>query len=144
MLNSRPLLPCSNDRSDFDALTTNDFTMKMFHNFAPSDFNEDDLSSRKKFKSVNSYSNEFWKRFVKEYITSLNKRAKWFRDQTDFEVGNLVLMPQSNRPQSHWPLGQITKVFPSNNSVVRSVEVKLLNSLMICPTASLCLPKKSY
>ena len=111
MLNSRPLLPCSNDPSDFDALTPNDFIIEKFDNFAPGDFNEDDISSRKKFKSVQSYSNEFWRRFIKEYITSLNKRTKWFRDQRNFEVGDLVLIHQNNIPRSHWPLGRITKFF---------------------------------
>ena len=143
MLNSRPLLPCSNDPSDFDALTPNDFIIKKFDNFAPGDFNEDDISSRKKFKSVQSFSNEFWRRFIKEYITSLNKRTKWFRDQRYFEVGDLVLIHQNNIPRSHWPLGRITKAFTSNDNVVQSVEVKLPNSLMIRSTASLCLLEKS-
>ena len=59
MLNSGPLLPCSNDPSDFDALTSNDFIIKKFDNFAPGYFNEDNISSRKKFESVQPYSNEF-------------------------------------------------------------------------------------
>ena len=57
MLNSRPLLPSSNDPSDFDALTPNNFIIKRFDNFPPGDFNEDNISSRKIFKSVQSYSN---------------------------------------------------------------------------------------
>ena len=100
MLNSRPLLPCSNDPSDFHALTPNDFIIKKFENFAPGDFNEDD-SSRRKFKLVQSYSNEFWKRFIKKYITSLNKQKKWFRDQGNFEVSDLVLIRQNNIARSH-------------------------------------------
>ena len=68
MLNSRPLSPCSNDLTDFDALTPNDFIIKKFYNFAPVDFNEDDISSRKIFKSVQSYLNQFCWKFVKEYI----------------------------------------------------------------------------
>ena len=76
ILNSRPLLPCSNDPSDFDALTLNDFIIKKLDNFASGDFNEHDISSRKKFKSVQSYSNEFWRRFIKEYVMLPNKRTK--------------------------------------------------------------------
>ena len=53
MLNSWPLLPCSNNPSDFDALTPNNFIVKKFDNFAPDDFNEDDISSRKKFIRMN-------------------------------------------------------------------------------------------
>ena len=59
MSNSRSLLPCSKHPSDIDALTPNDFIIKQFDNFAPSDFNKDKISSRKKFKSVQPYSNEF-------------------------------------------------------------------------------------
>ena len=55
MLNSRPLLPCSNASSDFGTLITNDFIIKKFDNFAPGDFNEDEISSRKKFKYSNSH-----------------------------------------------------------------------------------------
>ena len=76
MLNSRPLLQRSTNSSDFDALTPDDFIIKKLDNFMPGDFNKDDISSRKKFKSVQSYSNEFWRRFIKEYVTSLNKRTK--------------------------------------------------------------------
>ena len=64
MLNSRPLLPYSNDPSDFDALTPNDFIIKKFDNFVSGDFNGNNISSRKKFKSVQSYSNELRRRFV--------------------------------------------------------------------------------
>ena len=39
---------------------------------------------------------------------------------------------------------EFTKAFLSNNNVVQSVEVKLPNSLMICPTASLYLLEKLY
>ena len=65
-LNSRPLLLCNNDLSDFDLLNPNCFIIKKFCNFAPGDYNEDDISSRKKFKSAQSYSNEFWRRFIKD------------------------------------------------------------------------------
>ena len=129
--------------SDFDALTSKDFIIKKFNNFAPGDFNEDGISSRKNIKSVQSYSNEFWRRFIKEYIKSLNKQAKWFRDQRNFGVCNLVLIHQNNIPRSHWPLGRITKVFPSNNNFVWSVQLKLPNSLMIRPEASLCIESHS-
>ena len=64
MLNSRPLLPCSNDPNDFDTLAPNNFIIKKFDNFAPGDFNKDDTISRKKLKSVQPYLNEFWERFI--------------------------------------------------------------------------------
>ena len=74
MLNSRSLLRCINDPINFDAMTPNEFIIKKFDNFSLGDFNEEDISSRKKFISVQSNSNEFCRRFIKEYITSLNKQ----------------------------------------------------------------------
>ena len=68
MLNSIPLLPCSNDPSDFDELTSNNFIIKKFVNFAPVDFNEDHISSREKLKSVQSYSFEIWIKYIKKSI----------------------------------------------------------------------------
>ena len=76
MLNTRPLLPCSNDPSNFEVLTPNNFIIKKFDNFASGDFNKGDMGSWKKFKSMQSYLNEFWRRFIKEYIMSLNKQTK--------------------------------------------------------------------
>ena len=46
-------------------------------------------------------------------------------------------MHQNNITRSHWLLGRITKVFPSNDNVVRSAEVKLPNSSMILPSYSI-------
>ena len=65
ILNGRPLLPCDNNPIDFYAVTPNDFIIKKFDNFALGDFKEEGISSRKKFKSIQSYSNEFWRRFIK-------------------------------------------------------------------------------
>ena len=48
MLNSRPFLPCSNDATDFDAIAPNNFIIKNFDNFAPGDFKEGHISSKKK------------------------------------------------------------------------------------------------
>ena len=71
MLKSRPLIPCSNDPNDFDALTPNDFIIKKFDDFLPRNLKDDDISSRKNIKSVRSYSSQFWKRFIKQNIMSL-------------------------------------------------------------------------
>ena len=50
---SIPLLPCSNDPSNFGALTPNYFSMKKLDKFSRGGFNENDILSRKK---LNQYS----------------------------------------------------------------------------------------
>ena len=76
---------------------------------------------------------------MKEYIASLKKTTKWFRDQINSEFGDFVLLHQNNIARSHWSLGWINSAFPSNETIVRLFEVKLPNSFMIRPTAFLCL-----
>ena len=42
---------------------------------------------------------------MKEYIISLKKTRKWFRDQINSEFGDFVLLHQNNIARSHWSLG---------------------------------------
>ena len=57
ILNSRQLLPWSNNPSGFVVLTPKQFIIRKFDNFVSGDFYEDHISSKEKFKSVQSYSN---------------------------------------------------------------------------------------
>ena len=65
ILNSRPLLPCSDDPNDFEALTLNNFLIKKFDNHSPGIFDTSPHEYRSKWKSVQRAVNLFWERFVR-------------------------------------------------------------------------------
>ena len=44
-----------------------------------------------------------------------------------------------NSPRHAWPLARVTKVYKSDDQLVRSVQVKTRNSLLDRPVNKLCL-----
>ena len=71
ILNSRPLLPCSNNPDDFEGLTTNMFLSKTFDNHSTGIFHTSLHDYRSKLKSVQREVNLFRERFFKEYVPLL-------------------------------------------------------------------------
>ncbi|CAB4036597.1 Hypothetical predicted protein [Paramuricea clavata] len=115
ILNTRPLCPSSDDPKDMEALT-------------PSHF-----------QTAQVLANQFWARWVREYLPILQVRKKWLVSKRNLQVNDLVLVVDSTQPRSHWNLGRVTKVFPGTDGLVRTAEVKTQSSLLVRPIAKLCL-----
>lgn len=65
------------------------------------------------WKHVQYLANLLWKRWRDEYLQILPIRRKWQYNQPDFKVGDVVLMRDLTVDRGQWPLGLVTKVFPS-------------------------------
>ena len=143
ILNSRPLLPCSNNPNYFEALTPNNFLIKRIDNHSPGIFDTSPHEYRSKWKSVQRAVNLFWECFIREYVSLLQWHQKWLTNHWNFPKNNLVLIKDDHLPRSHWPLCIVTKVFQDKDSIIRSVEVKLPNNKVIQPSAKLCLLESS-
>ena len=78
ILNSQPLCAASDDPDDQEPLTPNHLLLqKAVHNLPPGSFVKEDLLSRKKWRQAQILADHFWKRWLKEYILSLQERQKW-------------------------------------------------------------------
>ena len=95
----------------------------------PGEFQKEDIYCRKRWRHVQHLANVFWSRYRKEYLQSLQARNKWQRVQRNFQVGDIVLLKDGDGllkvPRQQWPMGKITQVFPSEDGLVRSVELKV-------------------
>ncbi|XP_068696913.1 uncharacterized protein [Montipora foliosa] len=101
ILNSRPLCAASDDPDDQDPLTPNHLLLqKAVHNLPPGSFVKEDLFSRKKWRQAQILADHFWKRWLKEYILSLQARQKWQKPHRNAEVGDLVLLVDDCLPRS--------------------------------------------
>uniref|UniRef100_A0A1B0DI43 Uncharacterized protein n=1 Tax=Phlebotomus papatasi TaxID=29031 RepID=A0A1B0DI43_PHLPP len=69
-------------------------------------------------------SQEFWKRWHNEYVTSLQQRPKWLGNQENLQIGDLVLVKTENFKTGSWSLGRVFNVHPGADDVVRVVTVK--------------------
>ena len=91
----------------------------------PGDFQREDIYCRKRWRHVQHLANVFWTRYRKEYLQSLQYRNKWNKEQRNFCVNDIVLLKESNVPRQQWPMGKVVQVFPSEDGLVRSVELKV-------------------
>ena len=81
----------------------------------------------------------FWKRFIQEYIPTLSIRRKWSTHQRHFKVNDVVLVKSENLKQRFWPLGRTIEVNQSRDGHIRSVKIKMGNTVLLRPTNALCL-----
>ena len=140
------LCAASDDPDDQEPLTPNHLLLqKAVHNLPPGSFVKEDLFSRKKWRQAQILADHFWKRWVKEYILSLQERQKWQRPRRNADLGDLVLLVDDCLPRSQWRMGRVKVVFPSKDGLeVRSVEVKTgASSSLVQPIQKLCLLEES-
>ena len=52
-------------------------------------------------------------------------RKDRYKENTTVKVGDLVLVMNNKTTKDSWPIARITKVFKSNDGVIRSVELRL-------------------
>ena len=93
ILNSRPLMPVSNDPKDLEPLTPHHLLLLRANtNLAPGVFAKEDTYCKRRWRQVQYMSDIFWKRWLKECLSTLQLRQKWCNPRRCFAVNDLVLV----------------------------------------------------
>ena len=126
IVNSRPLTVDSLGDESVDTLSPfNLLTMKSKVVLQPpGNFQEADIYCRKRWRTVQYLANVFWSRWQKEFLSSLQCRQKWKNTSRNTEVGDIVLVKDSHCCRNQWPIGRVTQVYPGEDGLVRTVQVK--------------------
>nr|XP_037876960.1 uncharacterized protein LOC119630700 [Bombyx mori] len=140
MVNSRPLTYVPLDFDDDLPLTPNDFLLPktefIDHPFGM--FTDHDLLKRT-WRESQRLADLIWKRWVKEYLPTLTRRDKWYRDSDrPLAIGDVVVVVDSQLPRNQWPLGKIEQVFPGKDDMVRVAKVRTRHGLYTRPATKLC------
>ena len=108
---------------------SNLLTMKI-HVFMPPPgvFTKPDLYSRRRCRCVQYIPEEFWHRWRKEFLQSLQTRQKWNDKRRNFEVGDIVILKEQDCQCNQWPLARIIGVDADRNGDVRSVTLRVADS----------------
>lgn len=138
IVNGRPITKLSNDPADPLPLTPNHLLLlRSGPTLPPGAFTKQDLY-RRRWRQVQHLADVFWARWIKEYLPALNQRQKWTQTKRNLQVGDLVMVLHDNVPRNNWPLGLVTQVYPGDDGLVRSVEVKTQSGTYDRPTAKVC------
>ena len=91
ILNSRPLVPIMfDDSTQNEPLTPNHLLLlRGTANLPPGLFSKRDCYARRRWAQVQFLSNQFWCRWVNEFIPNLTQRQKWFQPERNVQVGDV-------------------------------------------------------
>ena len=92
----------------------------------PGQFLRPDIYARRRWRRVQFLADQFWTRWRREYLQSLQPRRKWTEMQRDLRVGDVVLMRDESRHRNDWPLGRISEAIRSEDDRVRKVKVDVV------------------
>jgi hypothetical protein len=107
-LNSRPLVPMSNDPNDLTAITPGHFLIgeALTAPLEP-DLIELKINRLSRHQLLERLRQHFWKRWRTEYLSYLQGRTKWQSPSPSLQPGDLDLLVEDNVPPLCWPIGRI-------------------------------------
>lgn len=144
VLNSRPLTCCSDDPRDAEPLTPNHLLLLRSNScLPPGVFNKQDMYCCRKWRQAQYLADQFWRRWIVEYLPTLQERQKWNRPTPNVAVGDVVLIADQNIVRGLWPLGLVQEVHMAPDGYVRSAKVKTSTTVLTRPVNKLCLLERS-
>lgn len=138
IVNDRPLTRMSDDPRDLDCLTPSHFLL-VGRNPSLGLTLSPDVDLKIRWKLVSSLAEEFWLRWKKEYVVSLQERQKWLKNKRNFQVGDLVLLADQGVSRGHWKKGVIDEVVKGSDQCVRNVLVRCADGMFRRDIRKLCL-----
>ena len=93
ILNSRPTSALSSDSRDLEPLTPNHMLLlKPNGSLPPGVFKPGDNLGVRGWRQIHYLSNVFWRRWVREYLPSLQLREKWQRPHRSVRPNDIVML----------------------------------------------------
>lgn len=129
IINSRPLTCISYDAEEPFPLTPSLLITQKPNVLIPKNVSFDCKDMyRSQWKHVQYLAETFWHRWRKEYLQSLQTRRKWIDRQNNIAEGDVVLLKDNQAHRINWPIGLVTKIFPSTDNLVRKVELRIVRT----------------
>lgn len=72
----------------------------------------------------------FWKQWRNEYLNQLQVRNKWYKNEPEVEIDDMVMVKDENLPVTKWTLGRVVQKHPGNDGKTRVVSVKTSKNVL--------------
>lgn len=137
IINNRPLTYVELEDEYQEALTPNHFLLGSSSGMKPlGEFSDDSAYLRDNWHKSQRFATVFWKRWVAEYLPTLNRRTKWFESSTgELEVGDIVVV--LGEVCGSWPKGRVVDVHRGKDNHIRSASVSLETGIYTRPVSKL-------
>jgi hypothetical protein len=137
IVNSRPLTYQPIDPEIGEAITPNHI-LRMSGKIvsSPGKFDSKEICT-KLWRHSQQLAEEFWRRFIREYLPDLTKRTKWYVDQKPVEEGDVVIIVDEDAPRNVWEKGIVTALHAGPDGKVRTATVRTASRVRRRPVAKL-------
>ncbi|KAF4514163.1 UNVERIFIED_CONTAM: hypothetical protein B566_EDAN019286 [Ephemera danica] len=144
LINNRPITPLIDDPEQPEALTPNHLLLLRSNSGLATA--EVTVSERytKAWRQAQYLATVFWKRWVKEYLPTLQLRGKWIGAEREVSKGDLVLLMDGTTPYGSWPKGLVSEVLVGHDGHVRDVRIRTPNGEVLRDIRSVCLLEAAF
>ncbi|XP_058446413.1 uncharacterized protein LOC131427338 [Malaya genurostris] len=139
-LNSRPIVPMSDDASDYEVLTPGHFLVGTALKAVP-DNNVIDIpfNRLRQWQQTQKLYQQLWKRWHLEYLSTLQTRTKWYNPPVHLQENQLVIIKDENAPPMSWKTGRIIQLHPGDDGTTRVVTLLTPTGRYTRPVSKICL-----
>ncbi|XP_043271223.1 uncharacterized protein [Venturia canescens] len=138
-LNSRPISALSNDPCDLQPLTPAHFLVgESLVGLPDLDATEIPLNRLQRWQLTQRITQDIWRRWSTEYISTLQGRSKWNTNKPNLQLGDLVVIKDENLPPIRWKMDRIVELHPGSDKHVRVVTVRASNGRIKRSIAKVC------
>ena len=110
----------SDDPNDETPLTPNHLLLlRGGGHLLPDRFVQSDIYGRR-WRHVQFLFDQFWRRWVREYLPTLQLRQKWLRPQRNLQNGDVILIMDVNTPREELAYGTNNSAFPRKGRISQS------------------------
>ena len=132
IINGRPLTYDAINDPFLEPLTPNHFLLTTKSKVLlppPGNFVENDKFSKKSWRRVQYLLEQFWRRWQREYLQSIQPRQKWLTLRENIETDDICLIKDYTLPRNHWSLGRVVEVMVDDLGLTRKVKLILPSQL---------------
>jgi Pao retrotransposon peptidase/Family of unknown function (DUF5641)/Protein of unknown function (DUF1759)/Putative peptidase (DUF1758)/Integrase zinc binding domain/Integrase core domain len=139
VLNSRPLVPASDDPNDLTALTPGHFLIgRPLVAVAEPNFIDVNTGHLRRWQVLQKMTQHFWRRWSVQYLNTLQQRPRSPATISRIKIGALVLIREDKLPPAQWILGRIIEVHPGEDEIVRVVTIRTPKTTLQRPAKRIC------
>ncbi|XP_058827450.1 uncharacterized protein LOC131687383 [Topomyia yanbarensis] len=140
IMNSRPLLPLSEDPNDLAALTPAHFLAgSSLHALPDPDLMNVPANRLDHYQQLQVHVQQFWSHWKKEYLQELLKDTRGWKRNNEIVPGRMVILVDEMQPPVRWPLARIAAVLPGKDHLARVVLLRTARGIITRPIAKICL-----
>ncbi|XP_058810982.1 uncharacterized protein LOC131675865 [Topomyia yanbarensis] len=138
VVNSRPLTYIPLETAQQEALTPNHFLLMSSSGVTqtPKTLTDPRQACRNDWNLCRTMVDQFWRRWVREYLPTIARRTKWFEETKPIEVGDSVIIVEE-KIRNGWIRGRVAKVVVGRDGRVHDAVVQTPDGMVHRPVAKL-------